>query len=106
MMLSAAFVAESQQRDSRPHWEQAPAPTETASTETAQPSAGDSGASVSVRDMYIYVDMDHPGEVTLFTILGQPVSKVQLPQGSSRLRVNARGIYILKIGSSTRRITI
>lgn len=67
---------------------------------------GADGANVTVRDMHIYVDLEQPASVKLFTILGQPVSTIQLPAGTSRFRVPTRGIYILKIGSSTRRITI
>ena len=61
---------------------------------------------VVVRDIYIYVTVYRPTAVKLFTILGQPVSQVTLPAGTSRFKVAARGIYILKAGSTTRRITI
>ncbi len=61
---------------------------------------------VVVRDNYIYVTIYRPTAVKLFTILGQPVSQVTLPAGTSRFKVAARGIYILKAGSTTRRITI
>ncbi|MBJ2187312.1 MAG: hypothetical protein JFR41_01585 [Muribaculaceae bacterium] len=61
---------------------------------------------VVVRDNYIYVTVYRPTAVKLFTILGQPVSQVTLPAGTSRFKVAARGIYILKAGSTTRRITI
>lgn len=61
---------------------------------------------VSVRSGYIYVSVSQPTQVKLFTILGQPVSSVTLKAGTSRLKVEARGIYILKIGTITRRITI
>ncbi|MCM1294844.1 MAG: T9SS type A sorting domain-containing protein [Muribaculaceae bacterium] len=61
---------------------------------------------VSVRDNNIYVTVSRPTTVKLFTILGQPISQVTLQPGTARFRVNARGIYILKIGSATRRITI
>ncbi len=62
--------------------------------------------SVAVRDNCIYVTVSRPTTVKLFTILGQPISQVSLQPGTSRFRVGARGIYILKIGSITRRITI
>ena len=61
---------------------------------------------VVVRDNYIYITVYRPTAVKLFTILGQPVSQVTLPAGPSRFKVAARGIYILKAGSTTRRITI
>lgn len=61
---------------------------------------------VNVRDNCVYVTVSRPTTVKLFTILGQPISQVSLQPGTSRFRVGARGIYILKIGSVTRRITI
>lgn len=61
---------------------------------------------VTVRDHYIYVSVPRPTGVKLFTILGQPIAQATLPAGISRFRVGARGIYILKAGSITKRITI
>ncbi|MDE6333768.1 MAG: hypothetical protein K2L77_03880 [Muribaculaceae bacterium] len=61
---------------------------------------------VTVHDRYIYVSVSKPTAVKLFTILGQPVAQATLPQGISRLQVRARGIYILKAASITKRITI
>lgn len=70
----------------------------------AEPSPDD--FEVNVRDNYIYVYVSRPTTVRLLTILGQPVSQANLPAGTSRFRVRARGIYILKAGSSTRRVTV
>ncbi len=61
---------------------------------------------IAVQGQYIYVYSPKPVNVKLFTILGQLVSQETLPSGTSRLKVNARGIYILKAGTTTRRITI
>lgn len=61
---------------------------------------------VTVHDHYIYVSVPRPTGVKLFTILGQPIAQATLPAGTSRFRVGARGIYILKAGSITKRITI
>lgn len=66
----------------------------------------DDNLDVTVRDQYIYVFSPRQVNVKLFTILGQLVSQSTLQPGTSRLRVNARGIYILKAGTATRRITI
>lgn len=89
-----------QQHDSAPKWEQ----TESAPSDAVRQS--DQSPNVTVHDMYIYVELEQPAPVKLFTILGQPVTQMQLPAGTSRFRVAARGIYILKIGSITRRVTI
>ncbi len=61
---------------------------------------------VAVREQYIYVYTPRPVNIKLFTILGQLVSQGALPAGTSRLRLNSRGIYILKAGDVTRRINI
>lgn len=61
---------------------------------------------VTVRDNYIYVTVSQPTGVKLFTILGQPIAQATLQPGTSRFKVGARGIYILKAGSTTKRITI
>lgn len=98
--LSLPLTVTAQQPDNRLKWEQ------TDNSPSPEVSRQPDGANVRVQDMQIYVELDQPQTVKLFTILGQPISQVQLPAGTSRFRVSARGIYILKIGSSTRRVTI
>ena len=61
---------------------------------------------VTVDDGYILISLPRQAQVKIFTILGQPVMTTNLGAGTSRLRLPARGIYILKIGTITRRITI
>ena len=60
----------------------------------------------SVRDGYIFITTSRPVTVRLYSILGQLISQQNIPAGTSRLKVDIRGIYILKIGSVTRRITV
>ena len=60
----------------------------------------------TVRDGYVYVTLSRRTQVKLFTILGQTVSQTELPAGTSRLRMSGRGIYILKAGDTTCRITL
>ena len=64
------------------------------------------GVEVAVRDGYVYVTLSRRAQVKLFTILGQAVSQTELPAGTSRLRMNSRGIYILRAGDTTCRITL
>lgn len=61
---------------------------------------------VTVKDNYILITLSRPMEVKIFTILGQPITVVQLPAGTSRIKAPARGIYLLKAGSNTKRITV
>lgn len=61
---------------------------------------------VLVKDGYIYVDTSKPVTVKLMSILGQLVSQHNLPAGVSRIKMSARGIYILKAGDFTKRVTV
>lgn len=60
----------------------------------------------TVKDGYVYVTLSRRAQIKIFTILGQTVSQAELPAGTSRLRIDGRGIYILKAGDTTMRITI
>lgn len=78
---------------------------ETASA--VSPSGDDSQAiEVVIRDHAVFVILQRPTVVEIFTILGQPVSRETLRGGTHRLKLRSRGIYILRAGSLTRRITI
>ncbi len=72
---------------------------------TEQRAEGDP-VDVVVKDGYLYVACSKTVSVKVFTILGQLISQETLPPGTHRLQMSAKGIYILKVGSSTRRITI
>lgn len=61
---------------------------------------------IVVRGRSIYVTVSRPIQVKIFTILGQLIVQQNLSAGTTRLNVSARGIYILKAGDVTRRITI
>lgn len=58
------------------------------------------------RDGYIFVTTDHQVTVKLFSILGQLISQQTLQPGVWRLRVKARGVFILKTDTTTRRVTV
>ena len=45
-------------------------------------------------------------QVKVFTILGQIVSQATLNPGISELKINARGIYIVKIGNITQKVAL
>lgn len=61
---------------------------------------------ISVRDGHLYVTVNRRVTVKVFTILGQLISQETLQPGTHRLKIASRGIYILRIGSMTRRVTI
>lgn len=54
----------------------------------------------------VHIIVTKPVTVKVFTILGQLISQETLKPGAHRLRLPSRGIYILRAGSVTRRITL
>lgn len=61
---------------------------------------------VWVKDGYIYISTQRPVTVKIFSILGQQISQEPVPAGTYRLHLASRGIYILRAGTLTRRITL
>lgn len=61
---------------------------------------------VATSGTWVYVVTPRASRVTILTVLGQPLTDVTLPAGSYRFRLSSRGIYILRVASSTFRITI
>lgn len=59
---------------------------------------------VSVKDGYIYLFTPKSVNVKLLSILGQLVTQQNLQAGVSRIKVPAKGIYILKAGDVTIRV--
>lgn len=57
-------------------------------------------------DGYIYLSTPKQQTVKVLSIVGQLISEQQVPAGVSKLRITARGIYILKVGEKTFRMTI
>lgn len=66
----------------------------------------DSGMEITVRDGVVTLILTRPAQVRVLTILGQPLSQENLPAGIHRLRLTAKGIYIVRVGQTTRRVTI
>lgn len=93
-----------------PHWESVAGHNGQTVTTTAAdaPDRSTDGdlSDVAVKDGCIYVTCLRPTHVKVFTILGQLISQDTLQPGIHRLRISARGIYILKTADSTRRVTI
>jgi len=61
---------------------------------------------VTVADGYVYVIVRERTNVKIFTILGQLIVQDNLQPGIYRYKLSARGIYLLKVGSITRRVTL
>lgn len=101
LMTVAALTLLSVSAVAAPSWEKV-ASRQTEVTDMADADAVD----VSVYDGSIYLSLGTKTEVKVFTILGQLVAHQKLDAGTWRMPLSARGIYILKAGSVTRRITI
>lgn len=85
-----------------PEWEEVTAPA----VATAQTIDRDSELDIVVRDGYIYLWCEKTVTVKLFSILGQQISSRTLKPGMHRIKLSSRGIYILRAGTLTRRITL
>ena len=87
-----------------PRWESADTPI---GMEVIADQKGDGiVVEMTVKDGYIYISSSRPVVVKVFSILGQLISQETLQSGTHRLRMTTRGVYILKAGTSTRRVTI
>lgn len=58
------------------------------------------------RDGILYITVEQPVKVEIYSILGQLITSRQLKPGTVRLTIRQRGVYILKAGSITRRINL
>lgn len=54
----------------------------------------------------VYITTNQPLKVEVFSILGQLVTSRQVPEGTVKLNLRQRGVYILKAGSFTKRINL
>lgn len=70
------------------------------------PSTSSDKIEAEVIDGYIYLSTPKPQTVKVLSIVGQLISEQQVPAGVSKLKLTARGIYILKVGEKTLRVTI
>lgn len=82
-----------------PQWEELPRRTDVEVVEQ-------DSVEIKSQDGYVYITTSRPVTVKIFTILGQLVSSEEIPEGTYRKKISSRGIYILKVGSITRRISI
>ena len=54
----------------------------------------------------IIVAASRPVQIKVYTILGQLVSRENLPAGTHQLAVQAHGVYIIKIGDLTCKVAL
>ena len=85
-----------------PMWEEVTAPVPA----VAQTLDREAETEVIVRDGYIYLWSENPVTVKIFSILGQLITQETVKPGLHRIHLASRGIYILRAGTTTRRITL
>lgn len=66
----------------------------------------DSDIDIFGRDGVIVIRTSRRIQVRVFTILGQLVSQTTLNPGESVLKVNSRGIYIVKVENRTQKVAL
>lgn len=84
-------------------WEQTDAVPRTVAMERLDT---ETNTAIATAGEYIYIETARPIEIKLFTILGQLIGRRQLEPGIHRIRIASRGIYLIKVGSVTRRVVI
>lgn len=102
MLIVTMVVAVASAVAAAPVWEEVTSP-HAAITQTLEM---DADTQIAVSDGYIYLWTEKPVTVKLFSILGQLISQETVKPGLHRMRMASRGIYILRAGTTTRRITI
>lgn len=61
---------------------------------------------INVKDGVVTITTSKTVTIKIFTILGQLITTETVKPGTKKFHIESRGIYILKAGSVTRRITI
>lgn len=64
------------------------------------------GVEIFASNGFIYISTDHEIQVRVVSILGQPLGEGRLRPGTYRLPMKSRGIYIIKAGMATMRVTL
>lgn len=105
MMLITLFAALAASAATASKWEAADKTVSAAERIAAERAEADA-PEVWVKDGYIYIAAQRQVTVKIFSILGQQISQESVPAGVHRLHLASRGIYILRAGSLTRRITL
>ena len=101
-LLMALAIAAAPLAAAAPVWEEVTSPQ----TAVVQSFDMESQTEVVVKDRYIYIWSQRPVTVKLFSILGQQIHQDTVPAGIHRLKLNSKGIFILKAGSLTKRVTL
>ena len=99
-LLAAASVSDTVAGPVRPPvWEQV-------QTSVQAPADDSDRVDVAAKDGYIFITVTRPVTVRIYSILGQLVAQQNVQPGVTRVRIGTRGVFILKAGQVTRRVTV
>ncbi len=99
-LLAAASVSDTVAGPVRPPvWEQIQTGVQSASDDADR-------VDVTAKEGYIYVTVSRPVTVRIYSILGQLVAQQNVQPGVTRVKIGTRGVFILKAGQITRRVTV
>ena len=101
-VAATAVYGDNTEPPRKPVWERIAVGKDANNTYSPDPERPD----VSVLRGVVYISVPDPVDAQVFTILGQPVARTRLQPGVTTLRLPTRGMYILRIGDLTRRISI
>lgn len=101
-LLTALAVGTASMVAAPPAWEEVSSPQPS----VVQSFEMEGQTEVVVRDGYIYIWSQRPVTVKLFSILGQQIHQDTVAEGIHRLKLNSKGIFILRAGSLTKRVTL
>lgn len=73
---------------------------ETVAVEPAQP------ATVAVYEGSIYITVSENTTIKVYTILGNLVLERKIPSGTTQIQLKARGIYLINVGDSIKRVAL
>ena len=97
------FVAFSQQMFSQLQWREV---NHTINTPSLIDTKNSEGIEIYAKDKSIISRTTKKEQVKVFTILGQLVSNATINQGLYELKIDSRGIYIVKIGNVTQKVAL
>lgn len=66
----------------------------------------DNDVQIMGKDGEIVIKTTRRIQVNVYTILGQLVTQTTINPGESRLKVNSRGIYIVKVENRTQKVAL
>ena len=101
--IVATFIGSNVHAQTQAQWKESS--REISGKSVTDPRATD-GVEIFSSDDVITIRTPKKIQVRVFTILGQLVSQASLPPGTSELRLNSRGIFLVKTEHITQKVVL